>query len=392
LSKTTTMQSDAIAAAKANLTPGPGDPGIMATPNYAEALAIRQAELDNWNDTVRYGAKVPTGSTTSAAINPTDGTSPASAGGASPKFVDSLKQLKGGIADFATGDFSKGYKDIVKAGGDIFFPSGPSATEIAAIEAQYPNAPKAAQVAIDEITPGTFRTYGPGVVAGLGIAGLSGAFDAPEPPPSEQRTLLSGTPGEDLITKNPNQYVVQNIPGVNYGSSGEILAPSAQAPRVASIEDIRVSAPSGDEYTMQDVYRPTGGSLMNPMQPQAPLMDPYQYYYQQYLASQNQPRYYADGGITSLPTAVQQPVPPGAVAPLGITMLSEGGNSNYPRRTGQIAGPGTEKSDSIPAMLSDGEFVMTAAAVRGMGKGSRREGAKRMYALMHQLERNAARG
>tara|TARA_R110000822_G_scaffold114834_2_gene246551 strand:- start:2442 stop:4127 length:1686 start_codon:yes stop_codon:yes gene_type:complete len=64
----------------------------------------------------------------------------------------------------------------------------------------------------------------------------------------------------------------------------------------------------------------------------------------------------------------------------------------YPRRTGQIAGPGTEKSDSIPAMLSDGEFVMTSRAVRGMGKGSRRDGAKKMYALMHQLEKNASRG
>ena len=81
-----------------------------------------------------------------------------------------------------------------------------------------------------------------------------------------------------------------------------------------------------------------------------------------------------------------------APPPAGIASLRDGGNSNYPRRTGQIAGPGTEKSDSIPAMLSDGEFVMTAAAVRGMGKGSRREGAKRMYALMHQLEKNAARG
>jgi hypothetical protein len=73
----------------------------------------------------------------------------------------------------------------------------------------------------------------------------------------------------------------------------------------------------------------------------------------------------------------------------GIAALAQGG---YPRRTGQISGPGTEKSDSIPAMLSDGEFVMTAKAVRGAGGGSRRDGAKRMYALMHQLERNAARG
>ena len=73
----------------------------------------------------------------------------------------------------------------------------------------------------------------------------------------------------------------------------------------------------------------------------------------------------------------------------GIAGLAQGG---YPRKTGQIDGPGTATSDSIPAMLSDGEFVMTAKAVRGAGKGDRRAGAKRMYALMHQLEKNAARG
>jgi hypothetical protein len=73
----------------------------------------------------------------------------------------------------------------------------------------------------------------------------------------------------------------------------------------------------------------------------------------------------------------------------GIAGLAQGG---YPRKTGQIQGPGTETSDSIPAMLSDGEFVMTAKAVRGAGKGDRRAGAKRMYALMNQLEKNAARG
>lgn len=73
----------------------------------------------------------------------------------------------------------------------------------------------------------------------------------------------------------------------------------------------------------------------------------------------------------------------------GIAQLAQNG---YPRRTGQISGPGTEKSDSIPAMLSDGEFVMTAKAVRGAGSGSRRAGAKKMYDLMHQLEQNAARG
>ncbi len=49
-------------------------------------------------------------------------------------------------------------------------------------------------------------------------------------------------------------------------------------------------------------------------------------------------------------------------------------------------GPGTGTSDSIPAMLSDGEFVMTADAVRGAGGGDRREGARRMYEAMDGLE------
>lgn len=58
----------------------------------------------------------------------------------------------------------------------------------------------------------------------------------------------------------------------------------------------------------------------------------------------------------------------------------------FPRRQGYIAGPGTETSDDIPAMLSDGEFVMTARAVRGAGDGSRQKGVKKMYDIMRAFE------
>jgi len=64
----------------------------------------------------------------------------------------------------------------------------------------------------------------------------------------------------------------------------------------------------------------------------------------------------------------------------GVMDLQDGGESK---------GPGTGTSDSIPAMLSDGEFVMTADAVRGAGGGDRREGAKKMYEAMDQLEARA---
>jgi hypothetical protein len=53
---------------------------------------------------------------------------------------------------------------------------------------------------------------------------------------------------------------------------------------------------------------------------------------------------------------------------------------------GEIKGPGTGTSDSIPANLSDGEFVMTAEAVRNAGGGDRKLGAARMYDLMSRFE------
>jgi|TARA_R100000084_G_scaffold27906_1_gene10120 hypothetical protein len=56
-------------------------------------------------------------------------------------------------------------------------------------------------------------------------------------------------------------------------------------------------------------------------------------------------------------------------------------------RGGAINGPGTSTSDSIPAMLSDGEFVMNAKAVRGAGGGDRKAGAQRMYDMMRKFER-----
>jgi len=68
---------------------------------------------------------------------------------------------------------------------------------------------------------------------------------------------------------------------------------------------------------------------------------------------------------------------------------------------GMIEGPGTGKSDSIPAAiyqdggrvqearLSDGEFVMTADAVKGAGNGNRARGAANMYKMMNKFERMA---
>tara|TARA_A100001391_G_scaffold176614_1_gene139951 strand:+ start:64 stop:879 length:816 start_codon:yes stop_codon:yes gene_type:complete len=76
-----------------------------------------------------------------------------------------------------------------------------------------------------------------------------------------------------------------------------------------------------------------------------------------------------------------------AITPPGFN--KGGGISDFPEKDGMINGPGDGQSDDIPAMLSDGEFVMTKQAVMAAGNGNREQGTKAMYNIMNTLEDKA---
>ena len=90
-------------------------------------------------------------------------------------------------------------------------------------------------------------------------------------------------------------------------------------------------------------------------------------------------RIFSQGAPYSVPTGAQ-----GGDVTKCIPHRNTGGT--FPPRDGAIAGPGTGTSDDIPAMLSDGEFVMTARAVEGAGNGDRRRGVRKMYEVMRGFE------
>ena len=75
----------------------------------------------------------------------------------------------------------------------------------------------------------------------------------------------------------------------------------------------------------------------------------------------------------------------------GINYMNEGGEAMFfPRRNGGIGpGEGSGTKDDVPAMLMDGEFVMTRDAVKGAGGGSLKKGIDNMYSMMNQFERKA---
>jgi len=84
-----------------------------------------------------------------------------------------------------------------------------------------------------------------------------------------------------------------------------------------------------------------------------------------------------------------------AFAQGGAVAMQKGGEmdpSNFPPMDGDINGPGTEQSDDIPAMLSDGEFVMTARAVRGAGSYEMQTEPGGIINLIPSLEEDRERG
>ena len=88
------------------------------------------------------------------------------------------------------------------------------------------------------------------------------------------------------------------------------------------------------------------------------------------------------GGIAMLPNYNT-----GTIQDMNEAMqfLAAGGDT-FPRKIGQITGPGGPKDDKVPAMLSNGEFVFTAKAVDNAG------GPKAMYNLMNKLDPESSKG
>ncbi len=84
-----------------------------------------------------------------------------------------------------------------------------------------------------------------------------------------------------------------------------------------------------------------------------------------------------------------------AYAQGGAVAMQEGGEldpNQFPRMNGYIEGPGTETSDDIPAMLSDGEFVMTGQAVRGAGSFQLNEEPNGILTLVPSASESRERG
>ena len=90
---------------------------------------------------------------------------------------------------------------------------------------------------------------------------------------------------------------------------------------------------------------------------------------------------------------IEEPIP--ARYGGAVMAYANGGDvalADFERMNGQINGEGTETSDDIPAMLSDGEFVMTGQSVRGAGAYELAKDDGGILTLIPSLDEDRERG
>ena len=247
---------------------------------------------------------------------------------------------------------------------------------------------------------------------GLGATALAGGFD---PIPAEDIDLTDlgiNTTGDSdptnvlasatkVVEENPDLYRIGQPPATRFFTPSEIVVPSSAlygpnqggignlyaglVPRGAGTGVISPSSTNQSEATpteVREVVIPGYDPTVTGMRPATiygvdalgnPILTPY--------VDPIMPARFV-GSTEEVQTAATG----GAMNRQGQRNMAL---ERFPRRTGQIEGPGTETSDDIPAMLSDGEFVMTAKAVKGAGGGSREQGFRKMYDIMRSFEGGA---
>jgi hypothetical protein len=94
-----------------------------------------------------------------------------------------------------------------------------------------------------------------------------------------------------------------------------------------------------------------------------------------------------DYAVRNNPAPVTTPVPGNPAGPImeerNPMAMAKGGRSTF-----AVNGPGTGRSDDIPAVLSDGEYVIDAETVALLGDGSSKAGAKKLDDLRVKVRKH----
>ena len=182
----------------------------------------------------------------------------------------------------------------------------------------------------------------------------------------------------DILKANPN---LGSAPSAALEAAAEKLNPSLLRQAAVPLALGAGAAALGGAFDTPEIEEPTKEDLEGFVEDLGPTgFELFQQDPERFKVTDISPTQFVPSGTPLIPTTFP------------ALQAAEGGMAEFPRREMLVEGPGTETSDDIPAMLSDGEFVMNARAVRGAdpsGNGDRYAGAKNLYNMMRNFEMRA---
>jgi len=176
------------------------------------------------------------------------------------------------------------------------------------------------------------------------------------------KSLIAGKNAIDsaksLFGTSPQGLTQQGLNMLNPSGGGSVSSQNLQSTGLTS------TAPSGNEGILKQLVQ-MYPQMANVSPQTMAAISPHMQQIEQTPMPEEQPRYFAEGGLSSH-------------KPEFIT----GATGHY------VKGRGDGQSDDIPAMLADGEYVFDADTVAALGNGSSDAGAKRLDEMREAIRKH----
>ena len=319
--------------------------------------------------------------------------------GAATSTVTGGDPLKGALLGAATGGIGHGVAGGASAAGGAGAATSGVAAGPGTSELLQAAGTKVPEVGAQSFAPGTDLLgaansppylpnqilAGPQSVAGVspGVADVSGLSGAPLG--DGLSSVTGATPTPDVIDSLYRPYDTYSVGSTGMPSAAQAPMPSAVTPPAPTPP----TQPTALEafYADNPIAMPAGlgalGSVVgDTARPGLPEEEEYDGPLSRFSYSPDRytPRRAASGGLMDT-------MPARRMAAGGLGSYSDGGQL--------LKGPGDGMSDDIPAsigkdqpaLLADGEFVVPADVVSGLGNGSTDAGARQLYAMMDAVRK-----
>jgi hypothetical protein len=234
-------------------------------------------------------------------------------------------------------------------------------------------------------------------LAGIGVGGLTAAqllqgFTQPKVDP------LTGEPKEPSKTEQELDKIQADLAAASTTPSSSFLKDLID--KYGSVENaLKLLGALGSAFSKAP-KAPTGGAGIGTGGGMGGALPKYTYTRQQlspdidYYTYGTRPEAKFFEDKLQLEKPVQPELPP-ATPPQPDMVMADGGLTGYAKGGSKssryVDGPGSGRDDKIPALLSDGEYVIDAETLALLGDGSTKEGARRMDKFRANIRKHKGR-